>query len=147
MAAAGLMADRNGRVPVLPAGVLLIALTAIAPPRSGSELTDLVVGAIVGVGFACRGLPRALLTDWVSPDSRGMFMGIYRFMVDLGFILGPWTVSLALERAGFRSAAWVIVGLTAMSALALLALLGKQGSPIQGAGDDVGRGAAADARE
>ncbi len=120
----GWMADRRGRVPVLLAGVLLIAFTALALPLSGSELTYLVVGAFVGVGFACWGLPPALLTDWVSPDSRGMILGVYRFMVDLGFILGPWTVSLVLEGGGFRIAAWGVAGLTGASALAFLGLRG-----------------------
>ena len=50
MAAASLMADRNGRVPVLPAGVLLIALTAIALPRTGDggqRLAEWTEGPVV----------------------------------------------------------------------------------------------------
>ncbi len=127
----GWMADRRGRVPVLLAGVLLITGTAFALPLSGSELTYLAVGAFVGVGFACWGLPPALLTDLVSPESRGMILGVYRFMVDFGFILGPWSVSVVLEGGGFRMAAWTIASLTGASTLAFLGLRGQSVSTGQ----------------
>jgi MFS family permease len=118
----GWMADRFGRAPVLFAGALLIAVAAFALPLSGSNLTYMSVGLFIGVGFACWALPPAILTDWVSSGSRGVILGLYRFMVDLGFILGPWSVTLALERGGFRVAAWTVAAVTGASALAFFGL-------------------------
>ena len=87
--------------------------------------------------FACWGLPPALLTHWVSPESRGVILGISRFMVDLGFILGSWTVSLALEGGGFRVAAWTVATLTGASTLAFFGLRGHSAPAIKRAGADV----------
>ena len=118
----GWLADRHGRVPVLFAGVLLVALAAFALPLSSSGPSYLAIGVLTGVGFACWGLPPALLTDWVPSGSQGMVVGFYRFMIDLGFILGPWTASLALEAGGFRIAAWMVAGLTGASLFAFFGL-------------------------
>ncbi len=134
----GWLADRYGRVPILLAGVLLIAITAFALPLSGSNLTYIAVGLLIGMGFACWGLPPALLTDWVSPGSRGVILGLYRFMVDLGFILGPLSVSVALEGGGFRIAAWMVAGLTGASALAFFGLRKRPALALQEAQADVG---------
>lgn len=134
----GWLADRYGRVPVLLAGVLLVAWAAIALPLSGSTPPYIAVGLVIGMGFACWGLPPALLTDWVSPGSRGVILGLYRFMVDLGFILGPWSVSLALEGGGFRLAAWMVAGLTGASALAFLGLRKRPAPAFQEAQAGVG---------
>ncbi len=134
----GWLADRCGRVPVLLAGVLLVALAAFALPLSGSHLAYIAVGLLTGVGFACFGLPPALLTDWVSSGSRGVILGLYRFMVDLGFILGPLSVSVALEGGGFRIAAWMVAGLTGASALAFFGLRKRPALALQEAQADVG---------
>jgi MFS family permease len=128
----GWMADRFGRVPVLFAGVLLIALAAFALPLSGSKLTYMGVGLFIGVGFACWALPPAVLTDWVSSGSRGVILGLYRFMVDLGFILGPWSLSVALEQGGFRVAAWTVAAVTGAGALAFFGLRRHPVSTIPG---------------
>lgn len=128
----GWLADRYGRVPVLLAGVLLIALTAFALPLSGSNLTYAAVGLLTGMGFACWGLPPALSTDWIPPARRGAILGVYRFMVDLGFILGPWTVGVALGRGGFLIAAWAVAGLTGASALGFIGFPNHLAPSMQG---------------
>ncbi len=135
----GWVADRLGRVLVLLAGVLMIALSAFALPLSGSDGTYMVVGLFIGAGFACWGLPPALLTDWVSSGSQGLILGLYRLMIDLGFILGPWSVSVALESGGFRIAAWLVSGLTGASLLTFFGLRQRSASAIPEANVDVGK--------
>jgi MFS transporter, DHA1 family, multidrug resistance protein len=132
----GWLADRLGRVPVLLVGVLLVALAAFALPLSSSGLGYLAIGVLTGVGFACWGLPPALLTDWVSSGSRGMILGVYRFMIDLGFILGPWSVSVVLEGGGFRVAAWMVAVLTGASLLPFFGLRTSAASAVHGAPAD-----------
>ena len=127
----GWLADRHGRVHILLAGVFLVALAAFALPLSSSSPSYIAVGVLTGVGFACWGLPPALLTDWVPSGSRGMVLGLYRFMIDLGFILGPWSVSVVLEGGGFRMAAWMVAGLTGASLLAFFGLRMPPASAIQ----------------
>jgi len=128
----GWLADRHGRVPVLRAGVFLVALAAFALPLSSSGPGYIATGVFTGVGFACWGLPPALLTDWVPSASRGMVLGLYRFMIDLGFILGPWTVSVVLEGGGFRPAAWMVAGLTGAILLAFLGFRMPPASELRG---------------
>jgi MFS family permease len=128
----GWLADRYGRVPVLFAGVLLVALAAFALPLSSSGLGYLAIGVLTGVGFACWGLPPALLSDWVPSGSRGMVLGLYRFMIDLGFILGPWTVSVVLEGEGFQIAAWMVAGLSGVGLLAFFGLRSHPSSAVRG---------------
>lgn len=118
----GFLADRYGRRGLLLGGILLITVGALTLPFSGSGLTYGGVSVLIGAGFACWGLPPALLTDWVSPQYRGPILAVYRFMVDLGFVLGPWTLTVALARGGFPAAAWLVAGLTVASALGVLVL-------------------------
>jgi len=127
----GWLADRQGRAPVLLVGVLLIAVAAFALPLSGSRPSYIAIGVLTGVGFACWGLPPALLTDWVPSGSRGMVLGLYRFMIDLGFVLGPWSVSVALEGGGFQVGAWVVAGVTGASLLTFFGLRRQPPSPSE----------------
>jgi len=127
----GWLADRQGRAPVLLVGVLLIAVAAFVLPLSGSRPSYIAIGVLTGVGFACWGLPPALLTDWVPSGSRGMVLGLYRFMIDLGFVLGPWSVSVALEGGGFQVGAWVVAGVTGASLLTFFGLRRQPPSPSE----------------
>ena len=95
---------------------------AFALPISSSGPGFIVIGVLTGMGFACWGLPPALLTDFVPDASRGMILGLYRFMIDLGYIVGPWSVSAVLESGGFRAAAWMVAAMTGGSLLAFFGL-------------------------
>jgi len=118
----GWVADRHGRLPILMVGIMLVALAAFALPISSSGPGFIAIGVLTGMGFACWGLPPALLTDWVPDASRGMILGLYRFMIDLGYIVGPWSVSAVLESGGFRAAAWMVAAMTGGSLLAFFGL-------------------------
>jgi MFS family permease len=117
---AGAAADRYGRKFVLvPSLALLAASVATLGLLDTVPLFVLGLG-ILGVASGYAGVPpAAMLSDVAPPDSSATAIGVYRFVADLGFMLGPLVAGVAASSIGFE-AAFVASALPSVVALGLL---------------------------
>jgi MFS family permease len=100
---AGKATDRAGRRAVLvPSLAGLVVLTALL-----GFATELVVFmafmALLGIGSGFAGVPPApMLSDVTPEDLKGSAVAMFRFVGDLGFVLGPLVAGWVAENHGYR---------------------------------------------
>ena len=103
--ASGFASDRWGRKAILIPGILFLALGAL-----GFALTTSVTGFVISLlilslgGFG-NSLPTTMVVDAVSGRRVGMAISINRAIGDLGMLVGPLVLGLALDMAGFPTVA------------------------------------------
>ena len=93
----GWLSDRVGRkIPIITCLFSSAFLVLLAPFQSDmkSLLTFMVA---YGLATGLRGSILAWPTDVAPSDKMGIAMGVYRFIGDLGFFLGPITVTYASD--------------------------------------------------
>ncbi len=109
---AGWMMDRFGRkVASVPAFGLMgvgMALIPLAHSFSGLLLAASVIGFGNGLG---SGSMMTLGADLAPPDAVGEFLGIWRFVGDLGQASGPLTVGFIAGAMGLTVTAFCLAGL------------------------------------
>lgn len=102
---AGAAADRVGRKRVLiPSfAVLIVSLATFGLATSGWAFMAAlaVLGVISGVGGVA---PAAMLSDLTPPESPGTSVGMFRFVGDLGFVVGPLTAGASADAFGLGPA-------------------------------------------
>lgn len=101
----GATSDRRGRkrvmVPSLAATAAVVALFGFATPVWAFMLANGVLGLFTG---AAGVPPAAMLSDLVGEEASGSAAGVFRFMGDLGFVIGPLSAGASAERMGFGPA-------------------------------------------
>ncbi len=117
---AGKATDRFGRRAVLiPALIGLAAITA-AFGFAGTAGTFMVAMALLGVASGYSGVPPAPMLSDVAPEElKGSAVAAFRFVGDLGFVLGPLVAGWAANAYGFR-ASFAINAVPALLALGLV---------------------------
>lgn len=136
----GYAIDLLGRKPVIIWNILIMAAADIgfvyARDYWGLVLAALVMGlASGGAGQA----PLALATDATQNERRGLAMGVYRLMGDLGSMIGPVALSAIADSSGLHAPFWAMDGLLVFSAI-MVALFAKEiiktrlsrGEPVKG---------------
>ena len=120
---AGSLADRRGRRAVmLPAFGLLCASVAVIGLAT-SLPWFLAVMVVLGVAAGYAGVaPTAMLADVAPSRSSGTAIGAYRFMTDVGFVLGPLVAGVTADLAGFGAAFAVSAGPSLVAVLMLLSI-------------------------
>jgi MFS family permease len=117
---AGKATDRRGRRAVLvPALAGLIAVTAVF---GFATATVVFMGGMVlfGVASGFAGVPPAPMLSDVTPEElKGSAVAVFRFVGDLGFVLGPLVAGLAAQQFGYE-ASFAISALPLLVALALV---------------------------
>ena len=102
---AGSLADSRGRRAVLLPAFLGLAVVVAALGLIHHVAVYLVVLLALGVGSGFGGVPTpALLSDVVPPETRPAAIGVYRFVGDLGFVLGPFVAGRIAQGVGFEAA-------------------------------------------
>ncbi|RIJ70095.1 MFS transporter [Nakamurella silvestris] len=110
---AGRVMDRLGRVAVAVPSMTVMAVAHLLLPLTHSAGTLILVGMLMGVGNGMSsGLVMTLGADYAPPDQRQRFLGVWRFMADLGNGLGPVALSgvTAAATLGVGIASFGIVG-------------------------------------
>ncbi|MFL5797854.1 MAG: MFS transporter [Actinomycetota bacterium] len=102
---AGSMTDRLGRrrvlLPSLFAIAAVVSLTGLAPTIPLFIVALALIGVVSGFG----GVPQSvMLADVVPPSLQPAAIGVYRFVGDLGFVLGPLVAGAAADAFGFAAA-------------------------------------------
>jgi MFS family permease len=97
---AGKATDRIGRKAVLVPGYAAMAVSLVLWPFATTPALFMLACGIFGVVSGYAGVPQApMLSDVIEEEQRGTAVAAFRFVGDLGFVLGPLV-------AGASAAAW-----------------------------------------
>lgn len=117
---AGKLMDRKGRAWVAVPSMLIMAVSLLVMPLTVGAVSLLLVSLLIGFGNGIgAGMVMTLGADY-SPDSgRAKFLGIWRFLSDLGSFSGPALLSAvtALVTLGVGIASTGLLGVAAAAAL------------------------------
>jgi MFS transporter, ACDE family, multidrug resistance protein len=102
---AGSAIDRRGRRAVLlPATVAMVIVVAALGFATTVPLFAVVLVAL-GIVSGYGGVPQpVMLSDVVPEENRPAAIGVYRFVGDLGFVIGPLVAGGAASAFGFQAA-------------------------------------------
>jgi len=122
---AGLLAERWGEARLLAAGTAVTALGFVAAGFSGGFLA--LLGCLIAGGLGSgvqHPLSSSLVSEAYESGRRRMALGTYNFSGDLGKVVVPAAVALAVPWIGWRSAveAYAAVGLVAAIVILLVLL-------------------------
>jgi len=117
---AGKATDRHGRrVVLVPSLAALAAITAAFGLLDSTAMFMLGM-AVLGVASGYAGVPPAPMLSDVTPDDlKGSAVAVFRFVGDLGFVLGPLVAGWTADAYGF-TASFAINALPIVFALALV---------------------------
>jgi DHA1 family multidrug resistance protein-like MFS transporter len=122
--AAGRLSDRIGRLPVIATGLLLCAAALPLIFRGESWTAFLLSAPVLGLGVgAVTPVTNALIADIASARNLGAAMGVFGTVWDIGEAAGPIIAGLLIGRLGYAPTFDVIAVVTALLAIALVALI------------------------
>ena len=117
---AGRASDRRGRRAVLIPAFAGLALTTALLGQVSTALGFIVVLGALGVASAYSGVPPAPMLSDVTPEElKGTAVGVFRFVGDLGFVLGPLIAGWSAGSFGFGTA-FIVTALPALVAVGLV---------------------------
>ncbi|MBX0349555.1 MFS transporter [Halomicroarcula pellucida] len=118
----GRLADRYGSPPVLTAVALVSAVPLALLPRLHGELALAAGAAAIGIRMSAGPLSNAYIVDVLPDDVQGTGWGLLRSAFFAVGSLGSTLVGLLADGGLFDVAFYLMAGLTALAALAYLAL-------------------------
>jgi len=117
---AGRASDRRGRRGVLIPAFAGLALTTALLGQASSPLAFIVALGALGVASGYAGVPPAPMLSDVAPEElKGTAVGVFRFVGDLGFVLGPFLAGWSAGSFGFGTA-FIVTALPALVAVGLV---------------------------
>ncbi len=122
----GYAIDLLGRKPVIIWNILIMAAADIGFVYA-KDYWGLVIAALM-MGLASGGAgqaPLALATDATQNERRGLAMGVYRLMGDLGSMIGPVALSAIADASDLHAPFWAMDALLVFSAV-MVALFAKE---------------------
>jgi multidrug resistance protein len=116
----GYAIDLLGRKPVIAFNMVIMSLANIAFVLAGDYWELSLAAIVLGIASAGAGqAPLALATDASYNEKRGLAMGIYRLIGDLGSLLGPLLLSLIADFSNLRNPFYVMAGILILNALSV----------------------------
>ena len=117
---AGRASDRRGRRAILIPALTGLAIVVAALGQASTIPAFMLGMAAMGVASAYAGVPPAPMLSDVTPEEvMGTAVAVFRFVGDLGFVLGPLIAGWTAGALGFGSS-FAINALPALVALALV---------------------------
>jgi MFS family permease len=117
---AGRATDRVGRKAVLVPGYAAMAVALVLWPLARTPAWFLAANGLLGLISGYAGVPQApMLSDVTDEDVRGAAVAAFRFVGDLGFVLGPLVAGASADAFGYGPA----FALSAVPLLVSLALV------------------------
>jgi MFS family permease len=117
---AGAAADRFGRKAVLLPSLLVMAGVLAALGTAAGPAWFMAGLAVLGVAFGVGGVaPAAMLSDLTPAEVSGTATGVFRFVGDLGFVLGPLAAGSSADAFGLAPA-FALAAVPSLVAAALL---------------------------
>ncbi len=115
---AGGFIDRIGRRPLLIAGPILGAVSALGLLTLNSVGAVMVMRLIQGAGSAMTySSAVAAVADVAPPEKRAGYLALFSTFFYVGFALGPFIAELLIQSSGFSSVWWAVGGFTAFGAV------------------------------
>jgi MFS family permease len=117
---AGKVMDRRGRAAVAVPSMLIMAAALLLMPWTGSAVTLLLTALLVGFGNGIgSGMIMTLGADYSPSPGRAQFLGVWRFLSDIGSSSGPALLSGVTVVAPL-GAGIMVTGLLGTAAAAVL---------------------------
>lgn len=102
---AGRATDRRGRRAVLVPGYAALALALVLWPLATTPALFLLANGLFGLVTGYAGVPQApMLSDVTSQEQRTSAVAVFRFVGDLGFVLGPLVAGVSGRAFGYGPA-------------------------------------------
>ena len=122
---AGKSTDRAGRKAVLVPSFLAMAAVVALFGFASSAFAYMAALGVLGITTGYAGVPpAAMLSDVTSEEARGVAVGAFRFVGDIGFVLGPLCAGWTADHLGFGPA-FAINAIPSAVALVLLLSIGE----------------------
>lgn len=135
---AGRASDQRGRRAVMIPALAGLALVTAAFGLVSTPLAFMVAMAALGVASGYSGVPPAPMLSDVTPEElKGSSVAVFRFMGDLGFVIGPLVAGWSAEALGFGWS-FVINAIPAVIALGLVLSIRETMSMRPRAGEAAG---------
>lgn len=99
----GMLADRWSRRGVISAGMVVLAIGDLAFLGASTYATFLLASLALGFGDFFAASQMAAVSEAVPAHSRGRVLATYRFSVDLGATIGPFSLASLLGMTGFST--------------------------------------------
>ena len=115
----GSIADRIGRKPLLIPGLMTLCLGNLTLFVGQNQLSFVISTLLISMGVLANSMQGGLVADLLPERFVGRGIGMYRFIGDLGMLLGPIALGTVVDGSGFPAA--LIVG-TIVVLLAVLAV-------------------------
>jgi MFS family permease len=117
---AGHATDRRGRRAVLIPALAGLALVTAAFGFVSTPAGFMIAMALLGVASGYSGVPPAPMLSDVTPEElKGSAVAVFRFVGDLGFVIGPLVAGWSAQAYGF-TASFAINAIPAVVALGLV---------------------------
>lgn len=127
----GQLSDRFRRKAVLVSGMCAQALGIAFLLLEGAVWAWVTAIVLVSLGSFAMVTGTAILGDHLPARRAGKELGVYRFIGDLGLLLGPAAGAIVFDVAGQRAAVSVVALLVALSAVAAGLLLPAGSRPAE----------------
>jgi len=117
---AGHATDHRGRRAVLIPALAGLALVTAAFGLVSTPVGFMIAMGVLGVASGYSGVPAAPMLSDVTPEElKGTAVAVYRFVGDLGFVIGPLVAGWSAQAFGFR-ASFAINAIPTVIALGLV---------------------------
>jgi len=114
----GYAIDLLGRKPVIAFNMVIMAVANISFTLSGNYWGMGIAAAVLGIASAGAGqAPLALATDATYYERRGLAIGFYRLIGDLGSMVGPVILSAIADQTNLSTPFYVMAVILLFSAL------------------------------
>lgn len=144
---AGFLMDRFGRRYASVPSFVLMAVGIATIPFTDTFNGLLGAAMVVGLGNGLgSGTMMTLGADFAPAGMTSTFLSLWRFVGDIGHVVGPVTVGVVAQTFTLRQSAWVLAGCAFICSLVLLLLVretradrgvGRRIEPAAAAGTDV----------
>jgi MFS family permease len=123
---AGMVMDRFGRKATAVPCLAVFALGFALIPLTGSYLALIIASIVAGLGNGLgSGINMTLSTDFAPPENPEEFIGVWRFVVDLGTTGGPFVVG-AIAAAVSLGVSCLAVGALGLAGAAVMRFLAPE---------------------
>jgi MFS family permease len=120
---AGIIMDHWGRKMTAVPSLVLVSLSLMLFPMAASFAGMILIVVVAGIGNGLgSGINMTLSTDFAPSENPGEFIGVWRFIVDLGTTGGPFVVSAVAATLSLGAAA-VGIGTIGFAGAAIMGFL------------------------